>query len=382
MIRQSGRGKMHTMEVAENLLPETWNGLIESLPGAHILQTGEWGQLKSSFNWQPSQYLWRNVDGEPAAGALVLERSVAFPVLPLQTRVLYVPKGPLLDWEDARLRLQVLGDLSQLARKRGAIFIKIDPDLCLAAGIPGEEGGDEITGGREVKDDLISKGWHFSDEQIQFRNSVLIDLRPEEATLLANMKQKTRYNIRLAGRKGVVVRMGGEADIDTLYRIYAETSVRDGFVIREKAYYQSLWSTFIRSGMAQPLIAEVGGDIVAALIVFRFARRAWYMYGMSTQIHREKMPNYLLQWEAMKWAKESGCESYDLWGAPDEFIESDPLWGVYRFKRGLGGGVVRYLGAWDLPVRPNLYWLYTRLLPRLLDLMRHRAKGRTREFVG
>jgi len=373
---------MDTMEVADNLLPETWNGLIESLPGAHILQTSEWGRFKSLFNWQPSQYLWRNVAGDTAAGALVLERVVAFPGLPLRMRILYVPKGPILDWEDAELRRQVLEDLYQLARERRAIFIKIDPDVCLGTGIPGEDEGEETIIGREVKDDLVAKGWHFSDEQIQFRNTVRIELRPDEETLLANMKQKTRYNIRLAGRKGVVVRKGGETDIETLYRIYAETSVRDGFVIRERAYYQSVWSTFIRSGMAQPLIAEVDGDIVAALIVFRFASRAWYMYGMSTQLHRGKMPNYLLQWEAMKWAKDSGCECYDLWGAPDEFNESDPLWGVYRFKRGLGGDVVRYLGAWDLPVRPKIYWLYTRLLPRLLDLMRQRAKGRTREFVG
>ena len=134
-------------------------------------------------------------------------------------------------------------------------------------------------------------------------------------------------------------------------------------------------------GMAEPLIAEVEGQPVAGVIVFRFAGRAWYLYGMSRELHREKMPNYLLQWEAMQRAKAAGCLSYDLWGAPDEFNEADPLWGVYRFKEGLGGQVVRTIGAWDLPVSPLLYRLYTRTLPRLLDVARRGGRTRTRQSV-
>jgi lipid II:glycine glycyltransferase (peptidoglycan interpeptide bridge formation enzyme) len=231
-------------------------------------------------------------------------------------------------------------------------------------------------------EDLRAGGWRFSDEQVQFRNTVLIDLTPDLDRLLANMKQKTRYNIRLAERKGVTVRTGATADLPLLYQMYAETARRDDFVIRDESYYLSLWTTMLAAGLAEPLLAEVDGEPVAGVVIFRFAGRAWYMQGMSRPAHREKMPNYLLQWEAMLRAKASGCTVYDLWGAPDEFVESDPLWGVYRFKEGLGGQVSRGLGAWDLPIKPLAYRLYTQILPAVLERMRRRGKERTRRLVG
>ncbi len=177
------------------------------------------------------------------------------------------------------------------------------------------------------------------------------------------------------------MRAGTEADLPGLYRMYAETSVRDGFVIRSEEYYLELWRRFLERGMAEPLIAEVEGEAVAGIFPFYFARRAWYLFGMSRQAHREKMPNYLLQWEAMRRAKARGCTQYDLWGAPDVFDESDAMWGVFRFKEGLGGQVVRTAGAWDYPSRPAAYVLYTRVLPRALDIMRRRGRERTKQVV-
>ena len=202
-----------------------------------------------------------------------------------------------------------------------------------------------------------------------------------EDDLLARMKQKTRYNVRLAERKGVTIRAGTETDLDTLYRMYAETSVRDGFVIRDQKYYLDLWRTFLRAEILEPLIAEVENDPIAAVMIFRFAGTAYYLNGMSRDAHREKMPNYLLQWEAARRAKAAGCMVYDLWGAPNVFDESDSMWGVFRFKEGLGGEVVRHIGAWDLPVQPLMYKLYTQFLPRLLDILRGRGKDRTRRQV-
>jgi lipid II:glycine glycyltransferase (peptidoglycan interpeptide bridge formation enzyme) len=130
------------------------------------------------------------------------------------------------------------------------------------------------------------------------------------------------------------------------------------------------------------MIAEVDAEPVAGAIIFRFAGKAWYLYGMSGLTHRDKMPNYLLQWEAVKHAKAAGCTIYDLWGAPDEFVETDPLWGVFRFKEGLGGTVHRYLGAWDLPVNRIFYRLYIKTIPGLLDIMRKHEKARTKQVLG
>jgi lipid II:glycine glycyltransferase (peptidoglycan interpeptide bridge formation enzyme) len=251
----------------------------------------------------------------------------------------------------------------------------------LGCGIPNTPDAQENETGRSVESDLKARGWQFSDSQVQFRNTVWLDLSGSEEELLGRMKQKTRYNLHLAERKGVCLRTTSLTDLPILYKMYAETSVRDGFVIRPESYYQKVWETFIQGQMAEGLIAEVDGEPVGGLILFHFAGKAWYLYGMSRQVHREKMPNYLLQWEAMRRAKSLGCTYYDLWGAPDIFDETDPMWGVFRFKEGLGGKVIRSLGAWDYSPRPIYYSLYTRVLPRLLDLMRRRGKARTRQEV-
>ena len=362
----------------EDLQARQWDALIGSIPGAHLLQTWEWGQVKARFGWEPQPKTWYNEDGSQIAAALILGRTIAIPGLPASLRVLYVPKGPLLrDWGEAGLRRKILGDLRDLALKQGAIFIKIDPNVRLGTGIPGSEPGSEDTIGNNVRSDLIDFGWRFSSEQVQFRNTMLVDLQPAPEVLLERMKQKTRYNIRLAERKGVTVRPATLDDLDLLYQMYTETAVRDGFVIREREYYHAVWRIFLQAGMVEPLIAEVDNQPVAGVVIFRFAGQAYYLHGMSRPLHREKMPNYLLQWEAMLRAREAGCTVYDLWGAPDEFQISDPLWGVYRFKEGLGGRLVRHIGAWDLPVRPFYYKVYQDFLPRLLEIMRRRRRRET-----
>lgn len=358
-----------------------WNKIIAELPAPHLLQTWEWAQLKSRYGWQAWPMIWRDVNREVEAAALVLQRSIPIRGFAARLQILYAPKGPLLDWRDTVLARRVLDDLGRLARAQKGIFIKIDPDVVLGTGIPGSLEEKNYRTGHELRKELLGRGWRFSDEQVQFRNTVMIDLNPDEAGLLAQMKQKTRYNIHLAERRGVVIRQGGPPDVEMLYRMYAETSLRDGFVIRSPEYYEDLWRTFLKAGIAQALIAEVEGEPVAAMWLYIFERRAWYLSGMSTEAHRDKMPNYLLQWEALRRAKAAGCTVYDLWGAPEEFDEDDPLWGVYRFKDGWGGQVVRHLGAYDLPIRPTLYAFYTRLLPRLLRLMRKRGFSQTQNTL-
>lgn len=360
---------------------QTWNQAIAALPGAHVLQSWQWGQFKAQFGWEPIHRTWTDAHGRTLAAALVLQRTVTLGGFAARLRVLYVPRGPLLDWSDAGLRERVLDDLQALARQRGAIFIKIDPEVVLGTGVPGAEDAVETAAGQQVTASLAARGWAYSSDQIQFRNTVWLDLNPPEDVWLARMKQKARYNLRLAQKKGVTVRSATQADLGLLYHMYAETAVRDHFTIRSEAYYRALWGQFMQQGLAQALIAEVEGQPVSAVLLFLFAGRAWYLFGMSRPEHREKMPNYLLQWEAMRAAKAAGCLNYDLWGAPEAFNETDSLWGVYRFKEGLGGEVVRTLGAWDYAARPGLYRLYTQTLPRILDWMRRRGNRQTQQSV-
>lgn len=292
-----------------------------------------------------------------------------------------------MDWKDQGLRHRVLNDLQRYAKDQRAIFIKMDPDLVLGTGIPGTEEQRDSDIGLVVKDELMARKWVFSSDQIQFRNTAMIDLSPTEDEIKANFKQKTRYNINLASRKGVIVRPGTLEDLNLLYNMYAETSIRDGFVTRDESYYRTVWKSFMsapksdNTPFALPLIAEVESEPVAAVFVFGFASRAYYLYGMSRDAHREKMPNYLLQWEAIRLAREVGCLHYDLWGAPDEFNEKDSLWGVFRFKEGLGGLVIRTLGAWDFPANPFFYQVYTHTLPKILNLMRLRGKSQTKRSL-
>ncbi|MEJ5313585.1 MULTISPECIES: peptidoglycan bridge formation glycyltransferase FemA/FemB family protein [Anaerolinea] len=360
---------------------ENWNEVIASLPGASILQTREWANIKSAYGWESIPQVWKSEQGDVVAAAMVLRRRLRFRNVPLPVSLLYVPRGPLLDWSNEALVCRVIADLEALAKAQKALFLKMDPEVVLGWGIPGKEDAREHSIGVWVQSLLQSRGWLFAAEQVQFRNTAVLDLSGDEDRWLARMKPKTRYNLRLAERKGVSVRQCTGEDLGLLYRMYVETSVRDGFIIRPEHYYRQVWTTFMEKRMCYPLLAEVEGEPVAGLVLFVFAGRAWYFYGMSREVHREKMPNYLLQWEAMRLAKSLGAKEYDLWGAPEVFDESDPMWGVFRFKEGLGAQVVRTLGAWDFPVYPLGYRLFTHVLPRLLDVMRWRARRQLRREV-
>ncbi len=366
---------MLTPRVIDNA--EEWNSAVLTLPDPHILQSWEWGAFKAKYGWTPTRVLW--CDGAtPRAAAQVLRRPL--PHTPFG--VLYIPKGPVMDYSDRPLGEETLGLLEGMAREQRAIFAKIDPDIKPAESVP------------PASDPLLpSRRWRASREQIQFRNTVLLDLRPAEDQLLAAMKPKTRYNIRLAQKRGVRVELGTREEMPLFYEMYAETSERDHFLIRPFSYYRDAWGGFLApdgamaqdrtfapdrgtaQGRAQMLLARLGDETIAGLYLMVFGTRAWYFYGASRTAHRDAMPNHLLQWQAIRWAKAHGCTVYDLWGAPDTLDERDPMYGVYRFKEGLGGKFTRHIGACDFVVHPPLYFLYAVVRPWYLS--RLRAKHRT-----
>lgn len=356
-----------------------WNGYLAEFPNAHILQTLQWAEAKKQNDWSP-MFFWsgssrHNLD----ALVMVLRRQIDF--MGMKFTVLYAPKGPTLDWSNNQVLTQTLDFLQALCRKQKAIFLKIDPDVLLGTGIPNTDEEQTNENGLDLQKELKRRGWKFSQDQIQYRNTVLIDLHQSEDELLAAMKQKTRYNIRLAARKGVTVRQGKIDELPALYNMYVQTAVRDDFVIRHEEYYLNTWRAFLEADMAKILVAEVEENPVAALILFQFNGTSRYMYGMSTEQSRELMPNHLLQWEAMRLSKQLGCHTYDMWGAPDVFDESDPMWGVYRFKQGFNGITARHLGAWDYSPHPSLYKAYTQTLPKVLDIMRKQGKSDNRKQV-
>ncbi len=332
--------------------PADFDAALLRFARPHILQTSHWAALKAP-TWTAEHLLWGDQE-EPLAAATVLCRRLGR----LPVRILYAPKGPVVArpalWEEQ------LAFLEGYARRRGALFIKIDPDI--------DRDSEEGAG---LLERLQARGWVFSGDQIQFRNTMLTDLSVGEEALLAAMKQKTRYNLRLAERRGVAVRPS--ADFGAFYALYEETAARDGFLIRPRSYYLAVMERMQGHGLGQLLLAEADGESVAGVFLFRLGPTAWYFYGASSERQRQLMPNYLLQWEAMRWALAQGCTLYDWWGAPDELDASESMWGVYRFKEGFGGHFQRWIGAWDYAPRPSAYRLYTEAMPRLLAWMRRRA---------
>jgi lipid II:glycine glycyltransferase (peptidoglycan interpeptide bridge formation enzyme) len=343
---------------------DQWNTYLRQMPYAHILQTWEWGVFKyETTGWIPHRWAW--MDGQtPVALCSMGERKIG------PFSMMYAPKGPALHYDDPALAAAILEMIQEKARQHRAIWVKVDPDVTLASGVPGEESDQPNPIGQRIEALLTATGWLFSDDQIQFRNTITIDLTRSEEDILMAMSQNTRRKVRQAEKKEVTIRSGTVADLDALYDLYTTTGERNEFLVRPRSYYTKLWRYFLESNLAHILIAEHEARPIAHVILFHFGATCWYFYGASSNEERDRMPNYALQWEAMRWAKAHGYSTYDMWGAPNEFIESDSMWGVYMFKQGFRGTVERRIGAWDYAPYPLLYRLYSQAVPRLRDGLR------------
>jgi peptidoglycan pentaglycine glycine transferase (the first glycine) len=321
-----------------------WKQFLSTYPNAHLLQTGEWGELKSAFGWKPV----RIVRG--GAGVQILFRK-----LPLGFTIGYIPKAVIPKGDavsNQSVTDQFWHEVDSVCKKNRSIFLKLEPDF---------------------REDQTPVTWNLKHEtsphNIQPPRTIIVDIKDSEEAILARMKQKTRYNIRLAEKKGVSV--SAWDDIESFHKMMLVTGGRDGFGVHSLKYYKRAYDLLHPKGMGEILVAEYEAKPLAALFVARHGNRAYYLYGASTDEERNRMPAYLLQWQAMKWAKARGCEEYDLWGVPDEdeaTLEAnfetrhDGLWGVYRFKRGFGGQLKRAAQAMDRVYNPLLYWAYLRFI--------------------
>lgn len=317
-----------------------WENLVSKYPDAHLLQLASWGDFKAKFGWEVCRIQQQD------SGAQILFRK-----LPLGLCWGYIAKGPVGDeWES------VWPYVEAECRRRRAVFLKVEPDI--GYGDP-----------QELKQRLRDLGCHPSQHHIQPWTTLVVDLTGGEEEVLARMKQKTRYNIRLARRKGVVVEAaeGRNEQVEAFYNLMEITGSRDGFGIHSQAYYQKAYEIFWPAGQCELFVAHYDGGLLAGVMVFATGKRAWYFYGASSDEQRNLMAPYAAQWAAMQWARSKGCLEYDLWGIPDEDLESleaeftqrqDGLWGVYRFKRGFGGRIERSPGACDRVFNRFLYLFY------------------------
>jgi lipid II:glycine glycyltransferase (peptidoglycan interpeptide bridge formation enzyme) len=320
--------------VTPEKLPNQWDNFISKYPDSHLLQSRAWGELKSSFGWSARQIIKEN------CGAQILFRS-----LPLGFTIAYIPKGPIGSWIP-----DLLPDLDRICREQNAIFLKIEPDS---------------TYDPTMEERLRQHGFSLSPQTIQPLQTLIVDLSGGEEQILGRMRQKTRYNIRLASRKEVEIETWD--DLGAFSKLMLETGARDEFGVHSQAYYQTAYDLFYQADACEIFVAKFEGRPIATIFVFAAGHRAWYFYGASSNAERNRMPTYLLQWEAMRWAIQRGCSEYDLWGIPPEeetvleqefTSRNDGLWGVYRFKRGFGGTITKAIGAWDRPYSKPLYSVY------------------------
>lgn len=331
------------------------------------MQSYEWGEVKSrSGGWKPVRIVGEDEKGEIVASALMLLRRI-----PRTSRsIAYVPRGPVVDTTNEVLVRDFMSGLREIAARRGAILLKIDPP------VPVE---DEVSvrniekcGFRAISDPTGFGG-------TQPKCVMQLDLSLSTDDLLAGFKPKTRYNIRLAEKKGVRIKTECiRDDLAGFYKVLQVTAKRDGFLVRGYSYFETLWDVLVPREYAKLFLSTHEGNVLGGALAFVIGNRAWYVYGASGNEHRNLMPNHLMQWEMIQWAKSVGCKWYDFRGVSPRrgaSEEDDHLQGLNRFKEGFSPRYVEYIGEFDLPLSPLWYWLWIRAKPAVMNLLKSRARA-------
>jgi len=329
------------MEFILNKDPAEFTEYIRANNG-NFLQTLEWARVKE--DWDNLFFVIKDRGAVKGAGSILVR---ALPVV--GKNFMYCPRGPVMDYTDRELLRFFVARMRELAKKYNAIMLKIDPDIEAAR--------------QEEIDGLFSSGFRrkpltLNFEGIQPRFVSRLDITRNLEEVMDGFHHKTRYNIRLAERKGVTVRIGERDDLQRFHEIMEETGTRDKFVVRSLAYFQRMFDILVPPGYMRLYLAEYEGQVLAGAISLVFGSKCWYLYGASSNTHRNLMPNYLLQWEMIRWAKSERCTIYDFRGISGDLDPSNPLYGLYRFKKGFNGSYTEFAGEFDLVFDPLMYKLW------------------------
>jgi len=299
-----------------------------------LLQTKEWATLRQAQGWQA---YW--VDD-----VLILQRNLF-----LGKSFLYAPE---VAWRKLS-QSQVIASLAKQSNKEGIAASSATPR------------NDNIIFFRleildenqpEIMAKLKQNGFIKSFEEVQPEWRQIIDISPSEEEILAQMREKGRYNIRVAQKHGVIIEKS--ENIDEFYQIFCQTARRDGFQIRPKQYFENMMQILAPKNYAELLVARYNNKTIAAEIVTYYNETASYLYGASSNEQRNLMAPYLLHWEAIRRAKEKGCQYYDLLAVAPEGIEKHKYAGISRFKRQFGGRTVQIVGSYDLVFQPFWYRVF------------------------
>ena len=343
---------------------DRFDDFIAAFEWGDLMQSVEWGVLKSKGGWKPVSVIAEE-NGEIKAAATLLAR----PIPKTKRCIMYAPRGPVMDTKNRDLVLGFTDFIRKVAKDRGAILVKIDPPVPV----------EDVESDKNIRDagftHLSAQGFGGTQPKCVMQLD-LKDKTPDE--LLASFKEKWRYNIRLAGRKGVTVNMDcTRDDLPVFYNILKETCARDGFMVRSLTYFEDMWDALAPKGWIKLILTYYEGKAVAGAVAYLFGDKAMYTYGASSNEYRNVMPNHLMQWNMIQWAKENDCKWYDFRGVSpkSESGELDAhLAGLNRFKEGFRPRFVEYIGEYDLILSPLWYKLWVVAVPKVRAFLKRRGR--------
>lgn len=325
-----------------NIDIEKYEEFLQKHPKGHFLQSLKWAKVKS--NWHNEIITVNDENGNIKGSMSLLIRKLPF----INYTIMYSPRGPVCDIHDRDTIRKLIDKAKEIAGKYKSYVLKLDPDI-------EKDDREFIKIAKELKMKIKDHSKDFEGAQPRF--VFRLDLRNKtEEELMMSFHHKVRYNIRLAIRKGVEIRIGTKEDIPEFHKIMVETGIRDKFVVRSASYFEKMLDCLGPDNI-RLYLAFYQGKMIAGTIAVLYGNKCWYLYGASSNQHRNVMPNHLLQWEMIKWALEKGCDIYDFRGVSGNLDENHPLYGLYRFKKGFGGKFTEFVGELDYVFNPFIYFM-------------------------
>lgn len=331
-----------------------YDHFVEHHPYTSFFQTRAWGDFQKQIPGRSKTWIFGLFEDKKIVGTMLVVRHD----LPLGKCWLYTPRGPLLDWKNEGLVRACAAQIAQLAHQEKALFWRVDPLIPTTDPI--------LSYVQSALKTIHARPAHAS---FQPEHTRILDLTQSEEVILSQMKQKGRYNIKLAAKKGVTV--SESKDVTLFTKMMTETSVRDGFSVHAAHTYKALLNVFTKNPHAKLFIAKTtdGTPLAAAIILF-YTQTATYLYGASTSQNRHLMGPYLLHWEIMRTAKADGYTYYDFFGIAPENTLKHPWRGVTEFKEKFGGTVKTYMPSHEIIYRKFTYLILV-ALKAVRSLVRH-----------
>ena len=319
---------------------EEYSDFLEKHERCNFQQSLEWAKVKQS--WKREVILAEDTNGKINGSLMVLVRKI-----PFFGNIMYSARGPVCDIHNIEILRQITEGAKELAKKYNAIVLRIEPDI-----------KSDDTDFRNI---MLELGYSIKDDAKNFRDEIqpryvfrLDTKNKTEDEIFKNFHQKTRYNVRLATKKGVTVKEGTREDLKDFHKIMVTTGIRDGFITRPLEYFEKMYDCLGPEHM-KILMAYYDGKPISGVIPIMYGNKTWYLYGASSNEHRNLMPNYLLQWEMIKIAISRKSDIYDLRGVPGIADDSN---GLYRFKKGFGAEYTEFIGEVYIPFKPLTYKAY------------------------